>query len=271
MAINKRFQMLRGLFAKIAGQVLRDAEPYYSTDSKKLYIGDTNDANGYVGVTMDSEFTPVKTTVTTLNTDVGTLKTDVTNIKTDYAHDYTANKVIVSGADGKLAELTGTDGQFVSFNATGVPTAVTPSFASADALAQAEQDIADIQADYVKTSAGGNVVDANAVVVSDADGKIKGVTGTDGQVIVFDANGVPKAQDLPAGGVQKYAITIGDGASTTITITHNLNTTDVCVDARQVANNQNVWVQYTVASVNAITMTFTTAPAAGSIRVVVLG
>ena len=57
------------------------------------------------------------------------------------------------------------------------------------------QDVADIQLDYAQT-ASGNTITANSVAVGNADGKLTGVTGTAGQFIGFDANGVPIAQSV---------------------------------------------------------------------------
>lgn len=122
MAI-KRLQHLRGNIAQVANTPLRDAEIFIDTTAHKAYVGDTGVApNGYFELANASDLT--------------TLRNDV---------------------DGNT------------------------------------QDIADIMSDYAKTSAGGNVIDANAVAVSDAAGKLKGVTGTNGQIISFDANGVPVA------------------------------------------------------------------------------
>lgn len=55
-------------------------------------------------------------------------------------------------------------------------------------------DIADIQADYAQTT-GGNTVTANGVVISDENGKLKSTTGTEGQIVKFDANGKPVVED----------------------------------------------------------------------------
>lgn len=55
-------------------------------------------------------------------------------------------------------------------------------------------DIADIQADYAKTT-GGNTVTANGVVVSDENGKLKSITGNANQIIQFDSDKVPVAVD----------------------------------------------------------------------------
>lgn len=63
-------------------------------------------------------------------------------------------------------------------------------------------DIADIQADYAQTT-GGNTVTANGVVISDENGKLKSVTGSNGQIVKIDANGKPSVGDagyLPLSG-----------------------------------------------------------------------
>lgn len=63
-------------------------------------------------------------------------------------------------------------------------------------------DIADIQADYAQTT-GGNTVTANGVVISDENGKLKSVTGSNGQIVKIDANGKPSVEDagyLPLSG-----------------------------------------------------------------------
>lgn len=125
---------------------------------------------------------------------------------------------------------------------------------------------------YAET-ANGHTITANAVAISNADGKLTALTGTNGQVITFNVNGVPVATTMPSGGggVQKYSITIGDGSSTSYTVTHNLDTSDICVSAVQVSSNQNVWIQYTINNTNSITLTFASAIASNSIKIVVVG
>lgn len=71
---------------------------------------------------------------------------------------------------------------------------------------------------------------------------------------------------------RKFAANVGDGSSTAITVTHNLNTRDVIV---QCYLNATPWdleiVDVTLPSVNTATLTFATAPASGAYRVVILG
>jgi hypothetical protein len=70
----------------------------------------------------------------------------------------------------------------------------------------------------------------------------------------------------------KYATNVGDGASTSITITHNLNSLDVSVTLRDVLSPANMMmcdVQFTDA--NNIKLIFATAPTSGQYRVIVIG
>lgn len=123
---------------------------------------------------------------------------------------------------------------------------------------------------YAET-ANGHTITANAVAISNADGKLTALTGTHGQVITFDAKGHPVATTMQSGGVKKYSTTIGNGSSTSYTVTHNLGTFDICVSAVQVSSNQNVWIQYTINNANSITLTFASAIASNSIKIVVMG
>lgn len=82
--------------------------------------------------------------------------------------------------------------------------------------------------------------------------------------------GVAAAHNI--GAMARFAATIGDGSSTSITVTHNLGTTDVIVqfqDFNTPPNQVQADVQYN--STTQITAVFATAPASNSIRVIVIG
>lgn len=70
---------------------------------------------------------------------------------------------------------------------------------------------------------------------------------------------------------RKYSTDVGDGTTTTLTVTHNLNTRDVTVSVRDIATNEIVWATPIATTVNAITVTFLTAPTASQYRVTVTG
>lgn len=71
--------------------------------------------------------------------------------------------------------------------------------------------------------------------------------------------------------VRKYSANVGDGSSTSITVTHNLNTRDVHVALYDTASYAVVYPDITNATVNTVTLSFAVAPAAAAYRVVVFG
>ncbi len=89
-----------------------------------------------------------------------------------------------------------------------------------------------------------------------------------GSGIVVGATGV--AVD-PAVVNRKYSATFGDGTSTTFTITHNLNTLDVITQVRDVATGAVSYADIVNATVNTVTVSFSTAPAANSYRATITG
>lgn len=71
--------------------------------------------------------------------------------------------------------------------------------------------------------------------------------------------------------VGKYAASVGDGSTTSITVTHNLNTRDVVVALYDNSSFAEVETDIVHATVNTITLNFATAPASNAYRVVVHG
>jgi hypothetical protein len=69
----------------------------------------------------------------------------------------------------------------------------------------------------------------------------------------------------------KFSATIGDGAATSIVVTHNLNTRDITVSVRDFSTNEGVWTTWTANTVNQVTLTFRTAPSLNGYRVTVTG
>ena len=81
-----------------------------------------------------------------------------------------------------------------------------------------------------------------------------------------------QAGDALTGIARAYAVTIGDGTSTAITVTHGLGTNDVQVSCYRVGSPyDDVVVDVARSTTKAVVLTFATAPAASSLRVVVIG
>ncbi len=86
------------------------------------------------------------------------------------------------------------------------------------------------------------------------------------------ASGTLAAARLPTAVVQKFAAAVGDGISTSIIVTHALNTQDVTVGLYQSATPfSEVEADIAHTTVNTITLAFATAPTANQYRVVVHG
>lgn len=75
-----------------------------------------------------------------------------------------------------------------------------------------------------------------------------------------------------SGGPKRFQANIGDGSATQFTVTHNLNTLDVIVQVmRNSGNYDTILVDSERTSVNAVRITFASAPTANQFRVLILG
>jgi phage-related tail fiber protein len=74
----------------------------------------------------------------------------------------------------------------------------------------------------------------------------------------------------PAVTARKYSANVGDGSSTTITVTHNLNTKDVVVSVRESSGDAGVLVDWVANGVNTVQLTFGVAPSSGQYRATVI-
>ena len=70
---------------------------------------------------------------------------------------------------------------------------------------------------------------------------------------------------------RKMAAAIGDGSSTTLTVTHNLGTQDITVSVRDATSNAGVLCDWTANGTNTVQLTFGVAPTTGQYRLVVTG
>lgn len=71
--------------------------------------------------------------------------------------------------------------------------------------------------------------------------------------------------------LKKVSGTIGDGSSTAFVITHNLNTRDISVEVYNASTFETIFADVVRTTVNSATITFGTAPATNSYRVVIKG
>lgn len=71
-------------------------------------------------------------------------------------------------------------------------------------------------------------------------------------------------------GSKKYSALIGDGASTSIAVAHNLGVEEVVVAFYTASTKQLVFADVTITDVNTITAGFQAAPATNGIKVVVM-
>jgi hypothetical protein len=89
----------------------------------------------------------------------------------------------------------------------------------------------------------------------------------------LDGGGKVPVTQLPVNELKvpgAYSTTIGNGTSTTFTVTHNLATIDVLVGIWEVATGKEVNCDKSRNTTNTVSLTFATAPATNSYRVVVL-
>lgn len=134
--MTKKIQLLRGKEAKLksttnpSGYALSDAEFFVDTTQHKVIVGDANATpDGRFALANESEVKAVQTEVENITQDVADIQTDYA--QTASGNTIAPNSVAVGNGEGKLTGVTGTAGQFIGFDANGVPTAQSISTSSA--------------------------------------------------------------------------------------------------------------------------------------------
>lgn len=134
--MTKKIQLLRGKEVKLksatnpSGYALSDAEFFVDTTQHKVIVGDANATpDGRFALANESEVKAVQTEVENITQDVADIQTDYA--QTASGNTIAPNSVAVGNGEGKLTGVTGTAGQFVGFDANGVPTAQSISTSSA--------------------------------------------------------------------------------------------------------------------------------------------
>lgn len=95
------------------------------------------------------------------------------------------------------------------------------------------------------------------------------ISASAGNGIVVDGTGIRVDTTVTA---RKYSTTVGDGSTTSFTITHSLGTQDVLIQVRQAASPyQVVYTDCEATTTTTATVAFSTAPASNQYRVTVIG
>jgi hypothetical protein len=108
------------------------------------------------------------------------------------------------------------------------------------------------------TAGNGITLPANAITVNPVSGG--GISVAAGGVSV-DRTKVPNL----------FAANIGDGSTTLITVTHNLNTLDITPFCREISSGEFVWPNMKATGVNTATYEFPTAPTSAQYRAIIHG
>jgi hypothetical protein len=208
-------------------------------------------------------------------------------LATSFANGQVIDGVTLATGDRILIkdQATGSENGIYTVNATGAPTRGTDADTAAEITASfavfVEEGTANADSGYTLTNNGTVTVGTTALVFTQFTGLGQitagaGLTKTANTLDVGAGTGITvNANDVAidtAVVVRKYAVAIGDGTSTSITVTHNLNTRDVTVgvyDAASTYDEVMCDIQHT--TVNTVTLLFSVAPTAGQYRAVVHG
>lgn len=182
-------------------------------------------------------------------------------------------------------QTTGSENGIYTVNASGAPTRATDADLSAEVKAGLSVWVNEgtTQADtrWVLTTNDPITLGSTALVFTQdfaatATTAGAGLTATGNVLAVGAGTGITVAADSVAVDqavvMTRHAVSVGDGAATSITVTHNKNTKDVIVS---VYDNTTPFAQVEcdveMATVNTITLKFATAPTSNQYRCVVIG
>lgn len=180
-------------------------------------------------------------------------------------------------------QTTGGERGIYTVNATGAPTRATDNDSAAEMLGAAvmvQEGTANGNTQWIQTVDGAITIGTTSTTWTQFGGGSAytggaGLTLTGNDFAVGQGTGiVVNANDVavdPTYVVRKYAANIGNGALTSITVNHALNTTDVTFSIKTVSDGSIVYADVTVVDANNISVTFDVAPTTNQYRVVVHG
>ena len=222
-----------------------------------------------------------KDAVRVATTTNGTLATAFANGQTvDGVTLATGNRILIKN------QSTGSENGIYTVNASGAPTRATDADGETELAPGTAVTVTEGSTNgdkvFILTTDGTVTIGTTAQTWSQLGGGTtytasNGVTlvGSDFRAVAAASGGIT----VDSGGIsvdptivaRKYSANIGDGSTTTITVTHNLGTKDVTVALRQNSDDAHVLADLVSATINTITVTFGTAPASNSLRVTVIG
>jgi hypothetical protein len=146
--------------------------------------------------------------------------------------------------------------------------------AAAEATAAAALEAHDLDTTNVHGIADTSTLETTSGAQTKANAAQAAAEATAASDATTKADAAQAAAEATAAGLitaRRYSESIGDGAATTITVTHNLGTRDVIVALRETASPYG-FVQATVeaATINTVTVTFATAPTANQYRITII-
>ena len=202
-----------------------------------------------------------------------------------YANGQTVDGVTLATGDRILVknQSTGSENGIYVVAATGAPTRATDADGAGELTANATVFVSEgtVNADtaWTCTTNGAITVGTTATAWAQFGGGQSytagnGLTVAGNQFSAVAGTGVTVGASIGIDTsvvVRKYAANVGDGSSTSITVTHNLNTRDVHVALYNASTYEVVYADITNATVNTVTLGFASAPASNAYRVVVFG
>jgi len=195
---------------------------------------------------------------------------------------FTGAKTFTGGLTVNTANMTITDVNIVLSATTGtkIGTATTQKlgFFNATPVAQQTGDISTALSNLGLVTSGTLAAGSLTGQVTIANGGTGTATTSQNYVFAGPATGGAGAPsfralvlaDLPSGSVKSYSADVGDGASLTYVITHNLGTLDIVAQVYEVASGALVECDVVRTSTTQATLTFTTIPTSNQYRVTIV-